>query len=358
LLTGLLGGNAELRILISHISEEALFALLLKDFIESTFLGRCEVALISNSGDSVVGDKWLVELDGALTVAELLLVLCSPKSIRKPWIHFKFGCAWTKSVPITCLCHSGLNKVSLPAHLRTFEGLEVEDDAFMEQLFNDLAKRFGIKRLPRLSYDTMKAELRATLVTIAPTGKYGDAAVLTGDAKEGKPKIQPVPETVPPPRHSYLAPLRSRELECKQAEVEASKDSPHLDKDLGDEIEEKIEKSLKDAEEPSKARPRPRSASAIAIKKKLKRGRKKKDTSTEPESVQKRVLTLLVEAGDTGYALAELSDVLGIVGPRLEPYLDVLKDQAYIDISVEVGRPPEYTIAAKGKQYLAESKPF
>ena len=38
-------------------------------------------------------------------------------------------------------------------------------------------------------------------------------------------------------------------------------------------------------------------------------------------------------------------------------YLDVLKEQAYINIAVEVGRPPEYKIAAKGEQYLDESKP-
>jgi len=55
--------------------------------------------------------------------------------------------------------------------------------------------------------------------------------------------------------------------------------------------------------------------------------------------------------------LEDLSDLLGIVGPKLEPYLDVLKEQAYINISVEVGRPPEYKIAAKGEQYLAESDP-
>ena len=103
--------------------------------------------------------------------------------------------------------------------------------------------------------------------------------------------------------------------------------------------------------------PPSRRASAVTIDKNVRKDPRKKKTPTEPESVQKRILTILVEAGDTGYTLADLSDVFGIVDPRLEPYLDVLKDQAYIDISVEVGRPPEYTIAAKGEQYLAESEP-
>ncbi|MDH3898356.1 MAG: hypothetical protein OEV25_01185 [Deltaproteobacteria bacterium] len=335
-----------MKILISHISDEALIALLLKDFIESTFLGQFEVLLSSNSGDSGVGDKWLVELDGALTSADLLLVLCSPKSIRQPWIHFEFGCAWTKSLAINCLCHSGLNKIGLPSHLRIFEVLEVDDDNFMEQLFEDLAKRFGIRRLPRLSYDTMKAELRATLVSLSHTGKHDDAPIAIDDFK--------------------------REPGFAEQEVEASEAAPVIAKELEEKIDERIEEKIREKEEPSKPEPskpepskpepqkpkpeKPRSSPGKKVKVKGLR-RKKKEAPQETESVQKRVLKLLAAAGDTGYPLEDLSDLLGIVEPKLEPYLDVLKEQAYINIAVEVGRPPEYKIAAKGEQYLDESRP-
>jgi hypothetical protein len=130
-----------------------------------------------------------------------------------------------------------------------------------------------------------------------------------------------------------------------------------VEEGLDEEIDGTIEEKLRDRKESSepKPKPKPRSSPGVVIKKKKKRG-KKKDETAEPESVQKRVLKLLSESGDTGYPLEDLSDLLGIVGPRLEPYLDVLKEQAYINISVEVGRPPEYKIAAKGEQYLAESK--
>lgn len=330
-----LGRNAALKILISHISEEALIALLLKDFIESTFLGQAEVLLSSNSSDSGVGDKWLVGVDGALTNADLLLVLCSPKSIRQPWIHFEFGCAWTKSLPISCLCHSGLNKIGLPSHLRTFEVLEVDDDNFMEELFQDLAKRFGIRRLPRLSYDTMKAELRATLVSLVHTGKHGDQPIAI-DGFKGEPGFD------------------RQELEAVEAE-------PLIYKELEEKIDERIEEKIREQKEPSKPEPpkpkpeKPRSSPGKKVKVKGLRS-KKKDAPQETESVQKKVLKLLAGAGDTGYPLEDLSDLLGIVEPKLEPYLDVLKEQDYINIAVEVGRPPEYKIAAKGEQYLDESQ--
>ena len=330
-----LGRNEALKILISHISEEALIALLLKDFIESTFLGQAEVLLSSNSSDSGVGDKWLVGVDGALTNADLLLVLCSPKSIRQPWIHFEFGCAWTKSLPISCLCHSGLNKIGLPSHLRTFEVLEVDDDNFMEDLFQDLAKRFGIRRLPRLSYDTMKAELRATLVSLVHTGKHGDQPIAI-DGFKGEPGFD------------------RQELEAVEAE-------PLIYKELEEKIDERIEEKIREQKEPSKPEPpkpkpeKPRSSPGKKVKVKGLRS-KKKDAPQETESVQKKVLKLLAGAGDTGYPLEDLSDLLGIVEPKLEPYLDVLKEQDYINIAVEVGRPPEYKIAAKGEQYLDESQ--
>ena len=350
------GRNKELKILISHISEEALFALLLKDFIESTFLGQFEVSLSSNSGDRGVGDKWLVELDASLTTADLLLVLCSPKSIRQPWVHFEFGCAWTKTMPITCLCHSGLNMVGLPSHLRTFDVLEVDDEDFMEQLFGALAKRFNIKRLPRLSYDTMKAELRATLVSIAHTVKQADAGITAKGGVVGNGRIQPAPE--PAPERIHAEPLPSKVVEADREEDEDAEAAPLIDEGFDEEVEEIIEERIREKKEPSQPETQPRSAPAVVIKKKGKKRRKKKEAEAKPESVQKRVLKLLAEAGDTGYPLEDLADLLGIVGPKLEPYLDVLKDQAYINISVEVGRPPEYTIAAKGEQYLTESKPI
>lgn len=341
-----------MKILISHVSDEALFALLLKDFIESTFLGQFEVFLSSNSGERGVGDKWLVELDSSLSSAELLLVICSPKSIRQPWIHFEFGCAWTKSMAITCICHSGLNKVGLPPHLRTFDVLEVEDDDFMEQLFNDLAKRFGIKRLPRLSYETMKAELRATLVSIASSAQASDRAIRAVDLPDGHITLQTGAEPAPASKSVHTEPVKT------ERQAESAETPPQIqlvEEGLDDEIDGTIEAKFRESKETPEPKPTPRSSPGVVIKKKKKRG-KKKDETAEPESVQKRVLTLLSEAGDTGYPLEDLADLLGIVGPKLEPYLDVLKEQAYINISVEVGRPPEYKIAAKGEHYLAESE--
>jgi DNA-binding PadR family transcriptional regulator len=46
------------------------------------------------------------------------------------------------------------------------------------------------------------------------------------------------------------------------------------------------------------------------------------------------------------------------MAPKLEPYLDALKEQSYIDVSISVNSPAEYSLAPKGRKYLSESKVF
>ena len=341
-----MGRKVQLKVFISHISEEALFALLLKDFIESTFMGQCEVSLSSNAGDDKASEKWLAELDGIFEAAELFLVLCSPKSMLQPWVHFEFGSAWTKQVPINCICHSGLSMSDLPPHLRRFKAFEVDDNRFMEELINALAKLLGIDRLPRLSYETMNAEMRATLASISPD-VYSEDVVAAVEVEEGEPKEVDTPKGEEPKEEKKAQPEPAPQVEeKKKAEKEREPKPPKP------ELKPKPPKP-KPKPKPPKPKPKPKPPpKAVVVKKKP-----DKKTPAEPESVQKRILSMLAAGGVTGYALDDLSDLLGIVPPKLEPYLDALKVQGYIDISYGAGGPPEYSIAPEGEKFLKESRP-
>ena len=50
-------------IFMSHITEEAPIAEVLKDWIESSFLGQCEVFVSSDRDSMPAGSKWLEEID-------------------------------------------------------------------------------------------------------------------------------------------------------------------------------------------------------------------------------------------------------------------------------------------------------
>jgi hypothetical protein len=157
----------QLNILISHISEEASIADVFKDWIESTFLGQCEVFASSDTEDLPAGNKWINEIDKTLDSAVALLVLCSPASLKRPWINFETGWGWIKGVPIIPICHSGQKKDELTPRISTFESLEINSGGFVSDLFSKLAEHLGFEKFPRIDQDAMLHELTAAISSIS-----------------------------------------------------------------------------------------------------------------------------------------------------------------------------------------------
>lgn len=152
-----------MKIFVSHISEEAGLAQWLKTWIESTFSGQCEVFVSSDSNDLSLGDKWIDTIEAKLSDTKLLIVLCSPRSLLRPWINFEAGCGWIKRIPIIPICHSGQDKDKLPPPLFLFQALDLESDESCEALIQALADKLDINKLPRINYDEMKRELATAL---------------------------------------------------------------------------------------------------------------------------------------------------------------------------------------------------
>ena len=155
-----------MNIFISHIAEEASIADVFKDWIESTFLGQCEVFASSDTEDLPAGNKWINDIDETLDSAVALLVLCSPASLKRPWINFETGWGWIKGVPIIPICHSGQKKDNLPPRISTFESLEIDSGGFVSDLFSKLAKHLGFEKFPRIDQDAMIHEITAAIRTL------------------------------------------------------------------------------------------------------------------------------------------------------------------------------------------------
>ena len=156
-----------MNIFISHISEEASIAEVLKDWIESTFLGQCDVFSSSDTNNFTARDKWIDEIDQTLNSAVAFLVLCSAASLKRPWIHRETGWGWIKGLPIIPICHSGQKKDDLPSSVSTFQALEINSDGFVSDLFTTLAKHLGFARFPRIDQDAMLQELTAAIGAIS-----------------------------------------------------------------------------------------------------------------------------------------------------------------------------------------------
>ena len=150
-------------IFISHISEEKELALVLKGWIEDTFIGTFDV-FVSNDEDCItVGDKWLTQIKKAIDESKVLIAICSEASMPRPWINFEIGCAWAKDIPIMPICHTGITRSTLPAPISEFQGINIDNKESLEKLFKGIAKHLKVAKMPRISYQDMLDEINEAL---------------------------------------------------------------------------------------------------------------------------------------------------------------------------------------------------
>lgn len=127
-------------VFISHITEERQIAHALKNFIERKFLNSLNVFVSSHEESIKLGDDWLSNIKQSMTDCSLLIILCSPVSIARPWINFEAGAGWVRGIPVIPLCYSGLSPSALPVPLNSFQGglLNRKDD--IRKLFSRIAE--------------------------------------------------------------------------------------------------------------------------------------------------------------------------------------------------------------------------
>ena len=130
-------------VFISHITEEADLARILKKHLEKAFLGMVDI-FVSSDGQSIApGDQWLKKIDDALQAAQLTLILCSEASIKRPWINFEAGASWIKNIPIIPICHTNLRPSSLPAPLNMLQAVEANQESGLNQVVQRIAEKIG-----------------------------------------------------------------------------------------------------------------------------------------------------------------------------------------------------------------------
>lgn len=138
-------------VFISHISEESEIAQDLKELIEESFLGMIEV-FVSSDGDSIsVGQKWLENITNSLKECSVEIILCSDKSIQRPWINFEAGAGWIKEIPVIPICHSGMNPSKLPVPLNMLQATSLSEVSGLKLLFTVLAGEIGAQN-PKVDF--------------------------------------------------------------------------------------------------------------------------------------------------------------------------------------------------------------
>jgi hypothetical protein len=161
------------RAFISHIGEEAEVAAKLKTALNRDFLQLLEI-FVSSDGESIsAGDEWLASIDTAIRQSALMLILCSPASIRRPWINFEAGAAWMRQITIVPLCHAGLTPKDLPAPLSFKQGILLTETRGLQRLYARIAKELDCAP-PETSLQKLVAVLTATSDKVSITDRDRD----------------------------------------------------------------------------------------------------------------------------------------------------------------------------------------
>ncbi len=191
-----------MNVFLSHINEEAQVAAILAQWIESS-LDR-DVHVSGEAENVQLDEQRLAETQRALSEAQVVLLLCSGRSIGRPWINFESGCAWFNGVPVVAVCHSGCSAADLLPPLRSFQAFDVTNAASCEALLGTIASHLERKRVPRVDFDRMVTELRAAM---GPSHVPGSNDV----PKPVAVRPSKVPESVPAQGASVATP-RSLEV--------------------------------------------------------------------------------------------------------------------------------------------------
>lgn len=130
---------------ISHITEEKDLALAFKDLVEKHFLGMLEVFVSSDENSIGMGQRWLDNITNALKSCSVEVILCSPQSIRRPWINFEAGAGWVRDIPVIPLCHSGMEPSQLPMPLNLLQAAKAGEVGSLKLVFPVLANALGAK---------------------------------------------------------------------------------------------------------------------------------------------------------------------------------------------------------------------
>lgn len=151
------------QIFISHISAEAPLAIELRSWIEESFTGKCMVFVSSSPTDLPGGEQWMEAVSNKLQVADVVIVLCSPHSLLKPWICFEAGGAWSRGIPLIPICHSGVSKQSLPSPFNSFQAIDLLSKSFVSEFHASLERHLGCPPVRDIEVDGVTGRIKDAL---------------------------------------------------------------------------------------------------------------------------------------------------------------------------------------------------
>jgi len=133
------------RIFISHAEADKGIAMALKRLIGSLFHEQIDTFVSSDEESIRLGEQWFEIITSALHQADSILVLCSPESVRRPWVNFEFGGAYFLGKSVIPICIKEMRLEDLPSPYNRFQGFTGSDYPRLIHLLGEIAQRIGFQ---------------------------------------------------------------------------------------------------------------------------------------------------------------------------------------------------------------------
>ena len=142
--------NKNFLIFISHINENREIAEKLKEFFEKTFHKKIDVFISSDPESISLSQDWYEKIKEGIKNCNLMIILCTPDSIKRPWINFEAGAAAILDKNVGPICFQGLtvSKLTAPLNASRPQAIDSMDEIHFKKHFDKLlesiAKNSGL----------------------------------------------------------------------------------------------------------------------------------------------------------------------------------------------------------------------
>jgi len=133
------------QVFISFIHEEEDYAQAVQKFI-TRILGEDATPFLSSDKLQIyAGEKWVDRIMDELKDAKVVLLILSGHSVKRPWVNFEAGAAWTRDIAIIPVCVGGFKKDDLPKPYSSLQAVDLRIPGDDEYLARSVAHYLKIK---------------------------------------------------------------------------------------------------------------------------------------------------------------------------------------------------------------------
>ena len=147
------------RVFISFIHEEGDYAQLVQSFISQILGAEAKPFLSSDKLQIYAGEKWIDKIMEELKKATVVLLIISEESVKRPWVNFEAGAAWTRDIAIIPVCIRGFTKDELPKPYSSLQAVELQRFGDDEYLARSIAHYLGLPEPLGQMYGAVAAAL-------------------------------------------------------------------------------------------------------------------------------------------------------------------------------------------------------